>query len=300
MYVNVAYLTGMIERYLTPVDYEDFSVPFKILCCGFYRVMDSDPVITTPRPEWRKDYQLFYFHAGQGHFSFHREDDDGDEKCPTVVNAGQVVLFRPHDRQVYEYYPSDHTEVYWIHFTGSEVETVLKQFDFAGEEHIYWSGVSLEYQNLFRKMIKELQLCRMGYETMLVHQFQVLLALLFRIRHNPYVTGSLVEQKINDAMLYFDENYVKPLKVNEYAASIYVSSCWFIRSFRNYTGVTPLQYIINVRMANARELLLNPALSVADVASLVGYDDPLYFSRLFKKSVGISPKEYRKSYDMKR
>ncbi|MCD7843057.1 MAG: AraC family transcriptional regulator [Clostridiales bacterium] len=297
MYINVAYLEGMMERYLTPVDLEDRSVPLRVLCCGFYRVTDADPVIDTPRPNGRKDYQLLYFHAGQGRFSFRAEEDGG--QCTTLVTAGQVVLFRPHDRQVYEYYPSDHTEVYWVHFTGSQVEEMLEQFGFGGKEQIYWGGVTLEYQNLFRKMIKELQLCRKGYETMLTHQLQALLILLSRNRHNPYATGTQAEQMVNDAQLYFNENYAKALSINDYAASVYVSSCWLIRSFRQYVGVTPLQYIINVRMSNARELLLNPALSISDVASSVGYDDPFYFSRLFKKCVGVSPREYRHAYNEK-
>ena len=156
MYINVAYLDNMLESYLTPVDYEDKTVPLKVLCCGFYRITEADSVVETARPNGRKDYQLLYFHSGRGHFSFDGEDA-GRERCPVTVTSGQFVLFRPGDRQVYEYYSSDHTEVYWIHFTGNAVEGILEQFGFSGKEQIYWGGVSLEYQNLFRKMIKELQ-----------------------------------------------------------------------------------------------------------------------------------------------
>lgn len=300
MYINVAYLADMLESYLTPVNRADTSVPLRILCCGFYRVTDTDSVIETNRPNGRKDYQLLYFHAGKGHFSF--ENTSGSNpasKCPTTVNAGQFVLFRPGDRQVYEYYASDRTEVYWIHFTGYDVENILERFGFAEGSQIYWGGVSLDYQNLFRKMIKELQLCRKNYEEIIACQFQELLAVAGRNRHNPHMTGTPIQHVINDALVYFDENYASPVNVNEYAASVYVSPCWFIRSFRNYIGMTPLQYIIHVRMTNARELLLNPDFSVADVSRAVGYEDPLYFSRFFKKNVGISPREYKKALQRK-
>lgn len=294
MYINVAYLDNMLESYLTPVDYEDKTVPLKVLCCGFYRITEADSVVETARPNGRKDYQLLYFHSGRGHFSFDGEDA-GRERCPVTVTSGQFVLFRPGDRQVYEYYSSDHTEVYWIHFTGNAVEGILEQFGFSGKEQIYWGGVFLEYQNLFRKMIKELQLCRKNYEAIIACQFQELLALAGRNRHNPYVAGGSMESIINEALVYFDENYAKPINVNAYAASVYTSPCWFIRSFRNYIGMTPLQYIINVRISNARELLLNPKFSISDVSRSVGYEDSLYFSRFFKKNVGISPKDYKKA-----
>ncbi|MBE7723703.1 MAG: AraC family transcriptional regulator [Enterocloster citroniae] len=302
MYINVAYLNNMLESYLTPVDCEDFSVPLKILCCGFYRVTVNDTMIETNRPNGRKDYQLLYFHSGRGHFSFRednsvRETETGKigQKCPDLVTAGQFVLFRPSNRQVYEYYASDRTEVYWVHFTGSDAEHILRQFGFEDSAQVFWSGVSMEYQNLFRKMIKELQLCRKNYETIIACRFQELLALAGRNRYNPYIAGSSMETIINDALIYFDENYAKPINVNDYAASVYISPCWFIRCFRNYMGMTPLQYIIHVRISNARELLLNPDFSIAEVSRSVGYEDPLYFSRYFKRSVGISPKDYKKS-----
>lgn len=311
MYINVAYLADMLESYLTPVDCADVTVPLKILCCGFYRVTDTDSVIETNRPNGRKDYQLLYFHSGKGHFSF--SDTFSDKtvpdkatscadpagSCSETVSAGQFVLFRPGDRQVYNYYASDRTEVYWIHFTGYDVENILERFGFSGEKQVYWGGVSLDYQNLFRKMIKELQLCRKNYEEIIACQFQELLAVAGRNRYNPHLTGTPIQHVINDALVYFDENYAAPINVNEYAASVFVSPCWFIRSFRNYIGMTPLQYIIHVRMTNAHELLLNPDFSIADVSRAVGYEDPLYFSRFFKKNVGISPREYKKALQRK-
>ena len=71
----------------------------------------------------------------------------------------------------------------------------------------------------------------------------------------------------------------------------------FDRSFKHVTKVTPMQYIIQLRMTNALNLLDNTSYNIIQVANAVGYDDAYYFSRLFKKNVGVSPTEYRKRKD---
>lgn len=74
-----------------------------------------------------------------------------------------------------------------------------------------------------------------------------------------------------------------------------MSTCWFIRNFKQYTKMTPLQYILSIRIANAQSLLETTLYSMTEIASIVGYDNPLYFSRIFKKQTGLSPSEYRKN-----
>lgn len=73
----------------------------------------------------------------------------------------------------------------------------------------------------------------------------------------------------------------------------YEETCWFIQNFKKITKTTPLQYIVSLRMTNAMNLLDNTNYNISQVAEAVGYENPLYFSRLFKKNIGVSPKEYR-------
>ena len=112
MDINVAYVDDENPNV------EDLSVPIKINNCGYYRV-HTGPVIETPHPEGRNDYQLLYIAAGKGYFYF-----KGSE-TPTVVTKGHMVLFRPKEPQVYNYYVEDKTEVYWVHFTGWKIEEYL-------------------------------------------------------------------------------------------------------------------------------------------------------------------------------
>ena len=74
-----------------------------------------------------------------------------------------------------------------------------------------------------------------------------------------------------------------------------MSTSWFIRNFRLYTGFTPMQYILSKRIYNAEVLLKNQHYNVTEIARIVGYENPLYFSRAFKKAKGLSHLEYRKN-----
>ncbi|MFQ7549204.1 MAG: helix-turn-helix domain-containing protein [Blautia marasmi] len=91
------------------------------------------------------------------------------------------------------------------------------------------------------------------------------------------------------AIHYFNENYYRDIKIEEYARQQHMSTCWFIRSFKQYMNVPPLKYLTSVRIRRARELLETTDYTVSEIGALVGYDNPLYFSRIFKKQTGVSP-----------
>ena len=80
----------------------------------------------------------------------------------------------------------------------------------------------------------------------------------------------------------------------DYAAERGMSISWFIRNFKQYANTTPMQYIVSLRITNAQMLLETTNYNVTEIGNIVGYDNPLYFSRIFKKQKGVSPSEYRK------
>ena len=99
---------------------------------------------------------------------------------------------------------------------------------------------------------------------------------------------------MNTAVTYFSENYNQNINIEDYAASRGMSVSWFIRNFKKYTGSTPMQFIVGTRINNAQMLLDATTYSINEISKIVGYDNQLYFSRLFHKLKGYSPREYRK------
>ena len=95
------------------------------------------------------------------------------------------------------------------------------------------------------------------------------------------------------AILYFNYNYRTEINIEDYAASRGMSVSWFIRCFKQYASTTPMRYIVSIRITNAQVLLETTNYNVTEIGNIVGYDNPLYFSRIFKKQKGVSPSEYR-------
>lgn len=93
---------------------------------------------------------------------------------------------------------------------------------------------------------------------------------------------------------YFQENYMKKISVEEIARYSYLSTTYITKIYKEITGDTPINYLINLRMEKAIEILREGHFSIQDVAKKVGYDDPYYFSKLFKKKFGVSPLVYKR------
>ena len=101
---------------------------------------------------------------------------------------------------------------------------------------------------------------------------------------------------ITEAKNYIQEHYREPLKLEEVSRVIGFNATYFSTIFKKETGKSFLDYLTEVRMNKAKQLLCRGDLSVNDVAEEVGYQDLKYFSKLFKKATGISPSEYKKLY----
>ena len=284
MYTNNAYLHN------SKIAIKDKSKPLIITSCGTYHLY-TRPKLPTWRPKGRSDFQLLYIAAGKAHFHF-----DGKEE---IVTAGHMVLYRPKEPQKYEYYGEDQTEVYWVHFTGSDVTNILRSYGLTKDKHVFYCGSGLEYQNHFRAMIQELQMCKDDYEEMLVILFKQILIKLHRyFNTTSKVDNRQIAEEIDKATLYFAEHYNEEICIEDYAQRHHMSTSWFIRNFKQYTGSTPMQYILSIRIYNAEALLQNEQYNVTEISNIVGYDNPLYFSRIFKKVKGLSPSEYRKNINL--
>ena len=256
--------------------------------CGTYKLY-TRPKLPTWRPRGRLDFQLLYIAAGKAHFHF----DNNDEE--TIVHAGHMVLYRPKEPQKYEYYAKDQTEVYWVHFTGNNVTNLLRSYGLTNKK-VFHCGSGAEYQNLFRSMIKELQMCQDDYEEMLeIYLRQIFIKLQRHFKSSLNFDNSHAFEEIDNAISYFCEHYNEPINIDDYAKENHFSTSWFIRNFKLYTGITPKQYILKKRIYNAEALLQNTQYNINEIAQIIGYDNPLYFSRVFQKTKGISPSEYRKN-----
>ena len=279
MYINSGYLNN------SRTDFKDNSTPLVVGSCGTYR-LKTRPNLPTYWQKGRRDYQILYVANGKTHFWF-----DGREE---IVSTGHMVLYKPEEIQKYVYYLEDNPEVFWIHFTGRDVKNILAYHGISLDEHVFYCGVLPDYKALFRKIIQELQLCRYGYEDYIASLFNDILLLVDRQQHEQKKATGDVQEQIERAAAYFNENYNTKISIDDYAESLHISTNWFIHNFKQYAGMSPAQYILSLRMVNAQSLLERTTYNIKEISEIVGYENPLYFSRVFKKEIGKSPAQYRK------
>ncbi len=104
---------------------------------------------------------------------------------------------------------------------------------------------------------------------------------------------SAAVRKIEQSIAYMMQHLDEPLQVATLAAQANISESHYFALFKRQTGCAPIDCFIRLRMQHACRLLDETMLSVKEVAATLGYDDPFYFSRIFKSVNGVAPSEYR-------
>ena len=280
MYTNYSYI-GEIDE-----DIVDNTKPLLITAAGYNKLIKS-PVIATERPNGRGDFQLLYISSGRAHFFFGEEE--------RVISHGNIVLFRPGEKQMYYFYLEDSTETFWVHFTGYEAAKLL---DNSGlDQNVFFIGDSPDFPTRCNRIVREIQAQRINYQEISSLLFRELVLIIGRYLKEEGSVNSDTLNEVERAISYFNENYTEEINIKEYATARHMSASWFIRNFKTITKLSPLQYIINLRITNAKALLINTDHPISKIASVVGFENALYFSRIFRKHTGMSPIEFKKKFN---
>lgn len=261
------------------VSNEDFFVH----CSGRYRLIHLEK-FQTERPLGAANHQLIYIADGQARFII-----DGELQ---ILEKGNCVLYRPGDAQYYYYNLNEHPDIYWVHFSCKENHNFLRNMGWE-DEKVFHVGIHNSYVKLFDAIIQELQLKPLYSEEQLKLLIQQLLLQMGRNRIKEEGIMGNYNMEVEEAIQRFNLSPEEDFTIKQYTKDRGLNYYRFIENFTRYVGTSPRQYIINIRMTMAKDLLMNSLFHISEVARLTGYDNPLYFSRLFKKTCGMSPKEYK-------
>lgn len=116
------------------------------------------------------------------------------------------------------------------------------------------------------------------------------------LTHNEYVTYSI---EVSIAKKYMDSYYNEEINVDMLAKKAFVSKYYLIHQFKKQVGVTPIKYLMSVRIEAAKNSLVTTNYSVCDISKISGFNNPTYFSSTFTKAVGMSPIAYRQKHSAK-
>ncbi len=269
--------SGSVQEDDVYFGHKELSMPYWINCCGYIKLDDIDVALNRTR----MDFYLIYLINGAGHYI----TDNGT----ITAKAGSIILYRPEEHQNYYYKAVEKTELYWIHFTGYEAESLLNELDFRSG-NFYPAGIHAEFIELFENIIHELQMKKPRFQQLCISYLLQLLSAFSREAGGERAAG---KNDLENAVKAMNEEFQQEHSIDYYARKSHLSLFQFIRNFKKLTGYTPVRYIEKIRIAKAKELLRDSSLSIAEISGIVGYSDPFYFSKVFKKASGETPTQFR-------
>ena len=250
--------------------------PLTLNCAG--RTVAHLP-FTTDNADGRDDYYFIYVEHGMMTVWING--------IRYTAPAGSIIIFPPRYHYKYEYSGKEPLSYLWAHFTGSYAKDFIEACGFHTPPCLYSSNseanLSSEFLGLFEI-----------FETGGVLRDRRLSCKLEEI----IINAALAVKNVTDnrtlerSLRHIHTSYDKELRIPDLARMESLSNSRYISVFKKKTGLAPSEYIINLRMNIACDLLHNTDMSIKEIAYAVGYNDAHFFSKVFKKKTGVAPQKY--------
>ena len=238
------------------------------------------------------DYQVAYCVEGRG------EIECGGRV--QQVGAGDVFVNIPGHGHRYGADPADPWTLWWVHFKGGAAARYFELLGVRPSRSVVPVGRNERLVGLFRDLIRELECPEQSHQLMAVAHLHMILSFLIALQRQQLTVRRRIRTRTRLDMKRlnaFIDRRIKDLCLGDLARAARVSVPHLERLFKDQTGYAPFEYVIQRRVARASEMLLTrPSLPIKEVAARIGYRDERYFSRLFKKIVGMPPGRFRRMY----
>lgn len=232
------------------------------------------------------EYQLLYITKGKGTFN---------SKSAGVhqVSEGHMFLLFPGEWHTYMPDKSTGWNEYWIGFNGKIIDEWVSNGFFRKETPIFNIGLNEDVISMYKKAIVIAENQEANYQQALSGIASYLISMALYMSRNIDFSKSDVARQINIAKVAIHENItsITPEKLAELTCMSYSK---FRKIFKEYTGFAPSQYILEVRINMAKEVLTNTSKSIKEIAFELGYENKDYFFTVFRKVTGMTPVNYRK------
>ncbi len=237
--------------------------------------------------EYTDSYVLIYCLTGKG-------------VCETAhgnfqLHSNQFILLPPNRGYSYRADKEHPWEVYCLHFNGNmikELDTTFGLNKFTSPTNLIFDGQIIDsWTEIFSSLSNGLTDENIAYANLCLYRF--ISFFLFPSQQQKTVQEVEKEDQLDQSISFMKANVHKRLCVDEIAEAFRYSPSHYSVLFKQKTGLSPIEYFIRIKIQRASELLTNSNLIVKEIAGEVGYDDPFYFTRIFKKVTGKTPREYK-------
>ena len=283
------------KRYLT-INSTDHSWGLAINSVGRQNIAENEEYPPQEHPtrylfDTRKgrilnDSQLLYITKGKGEFS-----SGPSGHCQ--IKEGCMFLLFPGERHTYRPDQATGWNEYWIGFNGVIMDEWVRNGFFSKENPVFNVGVNEEIISLYKKAIMIADAQEANYQQALAGIVCNLVSMAIYMSRNMDFNRSDISVRINTVKAAVYEN-ISTITPERLAEIICMSYSKFRKIFKEYTGFAPSQYIQEVRVNMAKELLTNTSKSIKEIAYELGYENKDYFFTSFRKVSGMTPAGYRR------
>lgn len=241
-------------------------------------------------PRTRPQYHMHFILDGHGYLEINNEKYH--------LGRGQIFLIPPNTIAHYYADNSNPWHYAWISFHGAKVIQYLEEAGFDDKNLIRSTNISPEkFSHLINEMLEANEVT-VSNELKRVGTLFTLFSLLietnnttFNSEYTRYDYSS--ETYIEHALQFIQFNYNRDILIKDIADYIGINRSYLFNIFKNKLQMSPKEYLINFRMEKAKKLLCKTSHSIKEISEKVGYNDPMTFSKMFRRIVGYSPKYYR-------
>ncbi|MCM1258833.1 MAG: AraC family transcriptional regulator [Roseburia sp.] len=244
----------------------------------------------TPGYRWgpgiRDHYLIHYVISGQGSYMVNEKSYD--------LNPGDSFLVYPNTEVSYTADLKNPWEYAWVGFTGSDAPMILNATDFSQDSPVISGNIPGE--SIHRQILHIYDARGNGLEhaVEMTGRLYTMLS-LFMQNSSHKKTADTASSYVQKGIEFISANYSYNITVEDIADYVGLSRSHLFRSFQNVLHVSPKEYLTAFRMKQACYLLEHSRLSVTAIANSIGFDNSLYFSKVFRQEKQMSPREYRKN-----
>ena len=285
-------------KYL-PVSKEDESWGLTVLNVGCTHVEPSNEYPSKQHPQhhnfnWNngrvlQEYQVIYITNGQGIFESRSQER-------TCVKAGTIIFLFPDEWHKYKPDENIGWNEYWIGIKGPIVENLLVSGYIRPENACIYIGFHGDILSMFNVIIEHARSENPGYQPLISGAALHLLGAVHAVSRQNSLESFGVDNIISKAQLLFRANIKNVYSPEQAAQELQVGYSWFRKHFKSYTGLSPGQYYLQLKIEEAKNQLAITNSSVKSVAYNLNFDTVFYFSKIFKEKTGQTPTEYRKLF----
>ena len=232
------------------------------------------------------EYQILYITRGQGTFE---SELTGIRK----ISTGDVFIFFPN--VWHRFKPDEATgwDEYWVEFDGDLINHYRTKEFLHPENPVITIGLLDDIAENYQKIIQLIKDEKPGFQYIASGILLQILGQLFASKKYHSFEGKIIENLIRQAKILIMENLHTVISQEDIAKNIGLGYSLYRKKFKEYTGVSPAQYQIQLRVNKAKDLLIASNLPLKEIAHNLGFETTDYFLRLFKQKTGFTPSEFR-------